>query len=256
MATARFIRVVSIARRPSGAFAGEEVQYGINFVEGDAGGVFPDAIREPLPQFDAVAIGEAESDATWDMAWGWKGVSKMTKNNQLGIANLFRDFWNTAKAGAPTTLQLEEIRITAFQAVPTPGGYPYSAIGGANVFYLKTPLTGSATATQQLPPQLSMAVSLRTGARGPGGRGRFYTPFVGVGAASGLLDPTRISQVGAATKTLLEGVRAFGPTPAVVNVRKGTYSGVNWISIGNQFDVQRRRREQTDETYTDTTLVL
>jgi len=243
MATARSIRLVLEGEYHQGPFAGEIWQTGCSFVEGDAGGVFPGGIRESLPQFDATVIGEASSDATWDVDWAWKGDSKATKAIQVQMADLALVFWNAIKGQATTNLRMTGLRINAIQA----DGH---VIGGANVFTLKTPVAGTQAASSSLPNQLAVVASLRTGARGPAGRGRMFLPLNGSPATGGVIGSTAKTTVNTALVAWFKDTYDLpGPLASVVNATPLTYSSIGTVGVGDLYDTQRRRRNAIQENY-------
>jgi len=249
MATARHLRVFLLGSAPSGPYAGEIWQTGISFVEGDAGGVFAGAVKEGLPEFDVTVLGGATSDATWDIDWAWEGTSKVTQANQVGIANLAVTLFNAVKGQMTSNLRMDAVKINACTA-------DGKVINGANYFQLKTPIAGTAAASSSLPAQLAVVASLRTGARGPGGRGRMYWPFNNVAGSAGVVGSTAQQVLREGVRDFCEDVRAIGPLAAVVNVAPVTYSAVTAIDVGNLYDSQRRRRNAIAETFTSATVTL
>lgn len=242
MATARSMRVILTGSLPSGAFLGEIWQTGMSFVEGDGGGVFPDAIKETLPQFAVTVIGEASADATWDIDWAWKGDTKVTQTSQLGIANAALAMFNALKGQFTARSRLDGVKIVAQDE----NG---KVINGANYFTLKTAVAGTSTASATIPPQLAVVASLRTGARGPGGRGRMYWPLNTSLGTDGLVSATAVTLLKNQVKTFAEAVRAIGPLASVVNVGPRTYSSLKTVEVGNMYDSQRRRKNALRETY-------
>ena len=249
MADARYVRAVLVGGRPSGSFAGEIWQTGFNMCDGDSGGILTGAVKAPLPTFTANVVGETTSDATWNVDNAWSGTQKFTHANLLAIANHIVTLWNVLKIRTPADSRLEAVRFSAF-------GTDGKVINGANVYTLKAPLQGSVTATGQIPAQLAVTASLRTGARGAAGRGRMFLPLNGIAPASGLIPAAVRDEIGGAVKTLLENVRAVGPLVSVVNRVPLTYSDVDDVQVGNFFDVQRRRENAKAETYTSYTPTL
>lgn len=243
MSDATSLRIELLGERTGSYFSGEIWQTGISCVEGSAGGVFPGAIKQMLPSFTVRSVGDTSDDATWSIYWAWEGVDKVTKQNQVGLANAALSFFNGFKSLVPAGSNLTGVRINAIQ----PNGKVFN---GANYFYLKTPVGGSSTASSQLPPQLAVVMSLRTGARGPGGRGRMYLPITGGGLLSnGKITSVNQTTLSAAGKAFLEAIHAIGPLPAVVNQRVQRYSSIDRVEIGDMMDVQRKRRNKFDESY-------
>lgn len=249
MATARHLRAILIGSAPSGPYTGEIWQTGMSFVEGDAGGVFAGAIKQSLPEFGVNVIGQASSDATWDIDWAWEGTSKVTQANQVGIANAALTMFNAVKAQITTNLRLDAVKINALDD-------DGDVINGGNYFALKTPVAGTGTASNSLPAQLAVVASLRTGARGPGGRGRMYWPFNNTMGSAGVVGGTAQSVLINAVRDFAQGVRTIGPLAAVVNVGPRTYSSLKTVECGNLYDSQRRRRNAVAETFTATSVTL
>lgn len=243
MADGRYVRMVLCGGRPSGSFSGEIWQTGISMVDQSSGGVTPGAVKQALPTFPTAVIGESGSDATWIWDLAWHGTDKFSDANLLALANHAVTLWSAIKAYAPGDSRLEEVRISAFD---TAG----DVIGGANVYSLKTPIVGTGSSLSQMPAQIAITASLRTGARGPAGRGRMFLPLNAATPTSGLNGPATRDAVGGAVKTLLENIRAVGPLAAVVNRGPLTYSDIDDVQMGNYFDIQRRREGAKDETYT------
>lgn len=249
MAVARALRVVLTGKYHTGSFAGEIWQTGTSFVEGDAGGVFPNAIRQSLPQFDVTEIGETVTDATFNQYWAWKGNSKVTQANQVAIANAAVAMFTAWRASITSQCQLVDVRIYAQDALG-------KVINGGNVFELVAPISGTGSSANQLPLQLAVVASLRTGARGAGGRGRMYLPLIGVGSSSGKIGAATTTAAKTSVVDYLQAVRGIGPLPAVVNAAKQTYSAITRVETGDLYDVQRRRANGLTETYTGQNLNL
>lgn len=247
MTTARSIRIILVGDRPSGSFAGEIWSTGLSCVAADAGGTFVGGINENLPTFDVATIGDSETDDPWQIEWAWEGPTIMGKAMQKALAAACVTFWNAVKAYAPTDSRMTGVRINALDATN-------HVISGANFIDLIAPIPGTRTATEQLPAQVSVAATLRTGRRGPAGRGRMYLPLNGVTLSSGKLGSTVKNTVGAAVAAFLEDVEEVLPVPAVVNSGPQTYSAVSSVEVGDLVDIQRRRSNAVDEIYSPFTL--
>ena len=248
MPTARSIRVILVGDHTGGAASGEIWQTGFSCVEGDAGGVFNGAIKEGLPTFDTAIIGEATENTNYRIDWAWKGTTKATQANQIAIADAAVTMWTAVRGTTTTNMRLTEVRTYAQDDYG-------KVIGGGNVFALKAPSAGTASASSQLPVQLAVVASLRTGARGPGGRGRMYWPLYATAASGGTVGTTTQSGLINAIKACFESVRGIGPLPAVVNAGPKTYSAIKTVEVGNLYDTQRRRINNLRETYTGVSVV-
>lgn len=253
MTDGRFVRMVLVGDRPTGSFAGEIWQTGISMVDQDSGGVFPGAVKGALPSFPTIVQGDSTLDATWRTDWAWEGTGKFDRTMQTALANHALTFWNAIKGLAPLDSYLREVRLSAlFKDVDG----KWKVINGANVFSLVAPVAGTGVLSSQLPAQLAITASLRSGARGPAGRGRMFLPLNGPNSASGLIGGGAKDTVGNATKALVQNIRAAGPLAAIVNRAGSTYSDIDDVQVGNFYDTQRRRENAKDEVYTSYTPTL
>lgn len=113
---------------------------------------------------------------------------------------------------------------------------------------------GSVTAFQT--PQVAVVVSLRTGRPGRSYRGRMYLPAMGgsVNPDSWNLNSPNSVAVAADAAIFLGLVQDAQPgdlqlRPVVWSEKLQTASAVTQISVGNKFDIQRRRRDSLAEVY-------
>lgn len=249
MVDARWVRVVLVGERTGTSFPGEIWQTGFSMCDEDDGGIFTGAAKAALPVFAASSIGNTETDGNYVIDWAWEGTSKFTKANQKAIVGHWMTAWNSLRNYVTADSQLHEIRISAY-------GTDRHVINGANVFTFTTPNAGAVNSTGQLPAQLAVVASMRTAARGASGRGRMFLPLNGITDSGGKIPSAAYNAAGNAIKTLCENVRAVGPLVSVVNPTPLTYSDVSNIQVGQYFDVQRRRENATDETYTSYTPTL
>jgi hypothetical protein len=123
-----------------------------------------------------------------------------------------------------------------------------------------TKVMGTATNTgtnvgDPLPPQVSLAVSLRTSLATKAGRGRFYLPPLAVGASlAGELILAAQEAAVAGAQTALTGMATAGFPCVVYHRSDQTGTMVNRIDVGNVFDTQRRRRNKLVETRLSATI--
>lgn len=121
---------------------------------------------------------------------------------------------------------------------------------GRQVTKVMTAASHDGTNTDEpLPPQVAVAVSLRTSLATKEGRGRFYLPPLATGAElGGELIVAAQEAIVAGAATALTGMATAG-FPCVI-YHRGSISGtmVNRIDVGNVFDTQRRRRNKLVET--------
>ncbi len=131
-----------------------------------------------------------------------------------------------------------EVQAEGVKAVPTPG----SASGG-HAF------------------QTSLVFSLRTATPGARGRGRLYWPATGISVTATTLrvNAAALTSAVAAIKTYLGGIEAAieatlpGVSLCVWSRTAPNLYPVTSIQSGDVLDVQRRRRDQTIESYSSTT---
>lgn len=121
---------------------------------------------------------------------------------------------------------------------------------------VKASATSGASSTA-LPFQSSLVISLRTATAGASGRGRAYWPATGAPLGTGTLRllPATATSALAGAKTYLSGIQAAidvtldGVALAVWSRKNSDLYVVNQLQMGDIVDTQRRRRDQTVETY-------
>jgi hypothetical protein len=117
---------------------------------------------------------------------------------------------------------------------------------------------GTKSAYKNLPTEVAVVVSLRTGLVSRRGRGRNYLPAPAVSevADRGRLDHTRRDSMAAAYAAMLADVVSGATTysPAVVSTVGQELNNVVQIRLGDVFDVQRRRRDDLSESYVNVNL--
>lgn len=126
-----------------------------------------------------------------------------------------------------------------------------------NVYFYPTPFIGPGLSG--IPPFVTLAVSMTTAkSRGPGHRGRIYLPF-NIPANGSNVYGGVIQAFGRKVKSLLsilegtpDGGSAGGAAVRAVVASKvdASLNPITGVAIGNIYDVQRRRKEQAEETYT------
>lgn len=249
MATARHGRTTMVWEWNGTPWDLETAQSGCSWVTQDGGGVLAGAIRENLPSFDVRPVGRFQSTTNYNIDWAWEGTTVATPSDLILQADEAVAFATAIRAFVPNNLRLTQIRSDAYDI----GG---DVINGANFFTLKTPLAGLGGTSYDAPAK-ALVLSLVTGARGPGGRGRMYLPLCAAApSADGTVPSATITTLNNAGKTFLENFYPQNGTPAVVNKDKGTYSGVVACRVGNHFDSQRRRINQVPETYVSVNLAF
>lgn len=129
-------------------------------------------------------------------------------------------------------------------------------VTGRQVTKVMTAAAHAGTNTDEpLPPQVAVAVSLRTALATKAGRGRFYLPPLATGATlGGEIITAAVEAIVAGAQTALTGMATAG-FPCVVyhrDLRSGDV--VNRIDVGTVFDTQRRRRNKLVESRTSASI--
>lgn len=243
MAIGRHVRVNIKGEWTGAPWAGEIWQTGFSLVTGSFVPGFQPYIKRPLSQFNVDPVAYNQDETTWNIDWAWQGTDQFTQIYQLGIANKCRTFFDALKSYVPSASRMTGVNISAFDS-------DGKVIFGGNEFMLKTPLAGTATATNWRPPQDCVVLSLQTGARGPGGRGRMYLPLNAISLQNGLIGSSVTTAVLNAGQALLEDTQDELVAPSVVNKGPLTFSTVVTIAVGDQVDTQQRRRREIPENYT------
>lgn len=241
---ARYFRAAIRGRYTSGEWLGEQAQMGVAGIVIDGGGDFDPRINISLPVFDAVASGEFIDDTRWDVYLGSVGSGNWTAQRQLDIADALYDFANAVKGFQSNTFRWEDVAIAAFES----GG---KVVNGATILQLKTPLAGTAS-TFQATPDDAIAVSWRTGGRGPRNRGRTYIPAPGrAESTTGTVGSTDRGTAGSAGRNLHNALNALqGVGHVVVSSRWTTYSAITSVEVGDMWDRISRRKRGRKENYT------
>ena len=258
-------RAVAQGNYFSGPWLGEIAQIGIS---GTVGALEPvGAVNVALPEFAAGASGGSGSWSlgTYDQAFD----GDLDLAGQTAIATAFHAYLTALNASTNfvrffvASFRWSEIRISAFEDTG-------AVVNGASVFTLtgSNRVTGVGTAANQVPPQLSVVQSLRTGGRGSRNNSRWYVPLqtgpVGTssglgplaGGSNGMLRAETPAAMNAAAIDFLDDLTVdlgdmMMARPAVVSARHQTYSDIVAVRVGNLVDTQRRRSNGLAETFTD-----
>lgn len=242
MATARYWRAVLVGYYTTGNWQGEMATTGISGVAVDGGGTFPTVIFQSLPQFEANPSAEVADLTDFTVQYGSVGGGDWTKANQDSIATALRKFANAVKAYQDGNFAWSQVRISAYDA-------NHDVINGASIYEFKTPVTG--TGSGLFDPASALAVSLRSGGRGPRARGRMFVPISGGTNISGglVLSGTRTA-IGNAAGDMVGDLQALSNVePAVVSRTGAVYSTITRVLIGDVVDNVSRRRRRRREQY-------
>lgn len=251
MANARFFRLsVFGGYDPGSEWAQETWQFGFTSIANTDGSLpSRDAIKAPMPNCEVQPSNYVSSGGGWQRYYGFESAlgNAFTATNQSAIMTALKAFWDSIKLYVAADQQMEGVKITAYQVGAD--GKP-AVINGSTMGYLDTPAAGS-SASWKMPPQCASVISLQSGARGPGGRGRSYVPCTGATlGAGGVLGSTERTALLNAMNTLGTTLAGTPKTLLVVaNQFQFTYSGITTYRVGNHVDIQRRRVKSVPETY-------
>ncbi len=228
----------------AGEWNGEIATMSFSGVCRDSGAFTPPVINEALPAFAAVPTGSTDTTTHMNVSFGAAGVGAYTEANQKLVLELGWTFLDSINTYQVDDFSWNEIRLSAFESDGT-------VVNGATVGTITAPVAGAASSLG-LPPQTAVVCSHRTGGRGPRNRGRNYMPMH---TTSGLQSDALVlaalkTNLNNYTKAVIDGVAAIsGWNCAVVSSTHQTYSDIVAVSVGDEIDTQRRRRNDRRETY-------
>lgn len=108
---------------------------------------------------------------------------------------------------------------------------------------------------ETLPPQIAVAVSLRTALATRAGRGRFYLPPFAVDQVlNGRLVSATQTDVLDQAKQMFDSLVANSHTPVIFHRTAASTTPITTIAVGDVFDTQRRRRDSYQESYVSDTV--
>lgn len=170
----------------------------------------------------------------------------------------------TGQAAILATLAADAVTL-AWQGPPTPGSslqqlYATTTLvdgvvvdeldnAGKNVSQGRANLALAGTAvTEPLPPNVAIAVSLRTATPTRAGRGRFFLPAPVIGnVVNQLLPATPRGQILNAALAMLDHLKDNAAQPVIYHRLSHLGTPIITCDVGNVFDQQGRRRNQLVE---------
>lgn len=194
---------------------------------------------------------------SWTARIGSTGsTDNANADTQVELAEYFWTFLDSFKSYVSDDFNWMGVKIAPITAT---GEYA----APASTYSFTTPLAGGSAAN--MPPEVSVCVSLHAPVLGRRGRGRMYVPALS-SSSSYVLDPT-----GKVHATFITNMRTYAKTfvnaidnssgytfcdRQVVVMSAGSQSCIrpNTVRIGDHFDVQRRRQHQVPEVYASTAL--
>lgn len=262
MAKIQHVYITAHGEWSSGPWVGESAQFGLRMVctqsaVAPARGALFDI---PLGG-DVVDDYGSQTGAHGTLTKAWTAsmpyetiVDNYNADFQIGVAEDVWTFLDTIKAHQPSSWRWTSCKIAPILA---DGSY-----GAASAVYtFTTPLAGSA-ASSMLPPEVSIAVSLRTPVIGRRGRGRIYIPALVTTAlgGDGVVALGTNNALRGALVTLVNNLQSLpglqdhtGVVMITSAGRADAYRPLE-VRVGNHFDVQARRQHQAAESYISTLL--
>lgn len=248
----------------SGPWVGEAAQIGLRvaFVPTvgapDKGDLFTMSTGTNVSTKFATVSG---TNGTLSQKWEAEGGSVLSRvpmddANQIDMAEDFYTFLYAIKAFTASTFWWRYIKIA-----PVTADGKYGA--DASIYTLSPGISGAGLAATHEPPEVAVAASIMAPVIGRRGRGRMYIPAIAgtARASDGVVSSTFATTVGTAFKDLVDDIQNLPGVPidgfpVVVVTSAGKPDAIrpNQIRVGNHFDVQKRRQDQVDETYTSTAL--
>lgn len=251
MATARSIRVTAKGDR-TGTWAGEIWQTGFSIAgQDDWGGDFDPVVDVTLGSFEANPSGAVGTWSKGTYTLGFEGPTHGKASEQTAAALAVWTFIDALKGLMPADMRCTDVTLAAIQD----NG---KTINGASVYTFTSPIVGTVSSAAQMPPEVAVVASLRTGGRGPRNRGRMYLPMNSATSSNGLIHNTPLTTIVNATKALAEAAMTAVPGGgmAVVHQAGLTYSSVTRVQAGNHWDAQRRRQNALPEARTEASVTF
>jgi len=180
----------------------------------------------------------------WQHAANQATSTDFTQNTMKTVADEVRAAINDMKSSISSSYQLEEIRMQARMAN---GKSP----GGSNKFFLKTPIAGGASGA--FTPNQAVVLTHQSFAPGRKGKGRTYVGPVSsaVLTTSGLLAGASQTALATPWATMFTLIKNGGNvTPTNVSYPSFDFWDIQQVDVGDEMDVQNRRRRQRPESYT------
>jgi hypothetical protein len=178
-------------------------------------------------------------------------------DEQISLAEDFRTFLVACAPYQAASFRWTHVKIAACD---TDGKYRAPAA----IYLFTTPIVGTASGTYgtTMPPETSLAMSLRAPIVGRRGRGRMFLPGLATSSAAtdGLVASATQTALSNALKTFVLNLDDRPGTPTmdavtiITSVGLSTAVRPSQARVGNHFDVQRSRQHQVSEGYTTQTI--
>lgn len=163
-----------------------------------------------------------------------------------GVINAVTAFHSNANIGIGTQAVLTTIK---FNEIDVNGRYANTGETVLHEFDPGVPGTG----TTSMPPQVALAITLRTAkTRGRAHAGRFYIPRIaGAIGTDGRLSAAQAAQIGTVATTFLNSLNTalngIARVAVLSDVGTGAVNDVTHVEVGRVLDTMRSRRRSLDE---------
>lgn len=118
-----------------------------------------------------------------------------------------------------------------------------------------TATDAGADAGETLPPQVALAVTLRTALATRAGRGRFYLPpFAVTQMDAGRLPSATQADVLDQVEQMFDSLIGNSHTPVIYHRNQASTTPITTVAVGDVYDTQRRRRDSYVEAYVSAAL--
>lgn len=238
-------------------FAGEIAQVGFRVAVWNGGTNIEVDDLLPVGPLETVYQTGEDTNYRWSVAWQGASSSGLPggerafgADEQLELADLLVQ--NCLSAWAPSMAAGFLWKTIKVAPIHSSGKYAT----GASVFELKNDVGGGAS--QVAPPELAVAVTMRTPILGRRGRGRVFVPAIGrdqIANTGTVLDvastrfATGVGDFIGLVKSQMGSDYLY--RVVVTSAASDKYVLPQTVSVGDLFDVQRRRQAQVDEVYND-----
>lgn len=262
MAKIQHVYITAHGEWSSGPWVGESAQFGLRMVCTQSALTPPIGALFDIPLGGDVAADYGSQAGThgvltraWTAAMPYETIGdNYNADWQIGAAEDVWKFLDTIKAHQPSTWRWTSCKIAPVLA---DGSY-----GAASATYTFTNPLGGSAVSSMLPPEVSIAVSLRTPVIGRRGRGRIYIPALSTTSLGpdGVVATGTNTALRGALVTLVNDLQSLAGGQDHTGVVMITSAGradayrPQEVRVGNHFDVQARRQHQVAEVYTSTAL--
>lgn len=187
---------------------------------------------------------------TFQFGFGVEDSVGTTQDVANAVADSFTQKFTSTQGGGTLKAQYDVLtkflKVAAYRRSKTPGG-PADELAEVALVGLVGSGGGS-----PLPPESAICVSLLTGAPGRSNRGRMYLPGPTVSTVNTLGKMnSNVPSIFANWAAAFFGDVNTASRSSVLWSRKNALSrSITQVSVGDQFDVQRRRQNNGPEAYT------